>query len=303
MKYFMAGFLIIIVLLEVILRLAFQVDQEVLYIESKEYEYLYQPNQNIKRFGNTFMTNTYAMRSGTIREDAKKILFFGDSVLTGGILSSHADLATTQLQIYLEKELKSKVDILNIASPSWGVDNAFAYLKEYGDFNASAIVLVYSSHDAYDTMTFQKIVGKHPRYPVVQPCCALHSIYRRYILPRISSLFHSQNRDKNTLLQITEAPSFSSGWKNFIIYCQKYKIPLLVVLHPTIDEIEADSYNKNGLEIIHLLQQYQVEYVKELDFKPSTSYYRKDGMGIHYNNEGQEFLLKLLKPLVLDKVK
>ncbi len=303
MRYFIIILIIIIFIFEGVLRFIFHLNQEVLYDESKDYEYLYQPNQNIKRFGNTFITNTHAMRNGALRKDAKKILFFGDSVLTGGIMSSHEDLATTLLQINVEKVLDEKIDILNIASPSWGVDNAFSYLKKHGDFNASTIVLFYSSHDAYDTMTFHKIVGKHPRYPTIQPCCALHSVYRRYIAPHLRNWFKSQSTDKNALLQITTASLFSTGWKDFITYCKTHKIPLIVVLHPTVNEIQAGSYNKNGLEIIELLQKHQVEYIKELDFKPLSSYYREDGMGIHYNNKGQKFLFELLKPIILDKVK
>ena len=87
----------------------------------------------------------------------KRILVFGDSVLNGGSLTDHKKLATTLLEKSLQKSCDPLIRVLNISAGSWGPDNAFSYLKKHGDFNASAIVLFFSSHDAHDNMYHEKI--------------------------------------------------------------------------------------------------------------------------------------------------
>ena len=64
-------------------------------------EYLYAPNQDVRRFGKRFLVNDYSMRSAPLAArkgaDERRVLVFGDSVVNGGNLTDHQDLATTRL--------------------------------------------------------------------------------------------------------------------------------------------------------------------------------------------------------------
>jgi hypothetical protein len=266
------------------------------YIEDDTFEYIYAPDQNITRFNNVIYTNHYSMRSLPLHKNEKRILVFGDSVLNGGNLTSHDKLATTISEKYLQKQDK-KIRILNISAGSWGVDNAFAYMKKYGDFNASAIILYFSSHDAHDNMTFDKVVGKLRNYPDSQPCCALWDGFYRYFLPKIEKIFLSE-KSFSKINKIDTAENFNSGWISFIQYCKQKNIPLYVILHPDRKEFENQEYNKNGKSIISLLKRFNILYKLELS-NNQVKYYRDR---IHYNNEGQKFLSKELIILIQNNI-
>ena len=77
------------------------------------------------------------------------------------------------------------MQMLNISSGSWGPDNCAAYLKEKGTFGAKAMVLVCSSHDAFDIMSHVPVVGIYPEYPDRQYKLAIWEVIDRYLIPRI----------------------------------------------------------------------------------------------------------------------
>ena len=69
-------FLIIIILLisaEIFARFILGLGEEILFIEDEDYEYIYKANQQVVRFGNKFVTNSYSMRNYPLRKNAKKI--------------------------------------------------------------------------------------------------------------------------------------------------------------------------------------------------------------------------------------
>ena len=70
-------------------------------IGDKEIDYLFAPNQECNRFGNSIVYNDFSMRcdftlKGT--NPKRRIFVVGDSVVNGGVLTDHKDLATTILQ-------------------------------------------------------------------------------------------------------------------------------------------------------------------------------------------------------------
>ena len=146
-------------------------------------EYMFQPNQDVQRFGNRILINVYGMR--TLDFPAKKpasefrVLAFGDSVLNGGNLTDHAKLATTLLAERLAAAKGTPVVIGNISAGSWGPGNWLAYAKEYGFFDADVVLLLISSHDAGDNPTFVPLNPKtHPQEP---PVSALLEGVTRYL--------------------------------------------------------------------------------------------------------------------------
>lgn len=279
---------------EIFARYVLGLGQTPTYIENDKFEYIFAPNQHIKRFGNEIIVNEYSMRSSPLRQESKKILIFGDSVLNGGSLTSHQHLATTLLESKIKNNCNRSTQILNISAGSWGPDNAFGYLKEYGDFNTSLIILLFSSHDAYDNMKFEKIIDVEDSYPSHQPYCALWEGFNRYLIPKLKSFISSEKKEFSKIHKIDKGKIFNSGWINFVKYCQTHKIRLVALIHPMQEEITAKEYNKNGIEIINFLKQNKIEYYLELN-ATKKEYYRDS---IHYNNSGQQFLYEELYKIV-----
>jgi hypothetical protein len=152
-----------------------------LYIKSPTYEYIHAPNQSHIIYRNHFDTNAWSMRSKAIdpQKDTTIVVLIGDSVINGGNLTDQDSLASTLLENRLTAIARRNIRVLNISGGSWGPDNAAAYLKEQGLFDADAMVLVCSSHDAYDNMTFTEVVGQHPQFPERQVLLAWQKIGER----------------------------------------------------------------------------------------------------------------------------
>jgi lysophospholipase L1-like esterase len=153
-------------------------------------EYLFKPDQDCRRFGRRIKFNHYSMRSDDFpakKTDPRelRVMMLGDSVINGGALTDQAKLATSMLQERLAADLGRPVVVGNISAGSWGPPNELAYLKRFGLFDADVVVLVLSSHDAFDVPTFQPIVGVNPGWPDRRPVLALWDGFERYLLPRL----------------------------------------------------------------------------------------------------------------------
>ena len=154
-------------------------------------EYLYAPNQDVRRFGKRFFVNDYSMRSAPLAArkgaDERRVLVFGDSVVNGGNLTDHQDLATTRLaHDLLPFAGGNKVVVGNVSAGSWGPGNWLAYSQTYGFFEADVVVLVASSHDVADNPTFAPLDPN--THPTRKPLLALTEGLTRY-LPRYLPAF------------------------------------------------------------------------------------------------------------------
>lgn len=272
--------------LEVICRY-FGLNTYPLYIKSKDYEYALKPNQNTVIYRNKFITNEYFMRSASISsKDTSVILLIGDSVVNGGNLISHENLASTILENELTKVLKRNVRVLNISAKSWGPDNAAAFIKKYGLFNADIIFLIVSSHDAFDTMTFSNIVGVSPDHPDKNTLFATHTllkkIYNRYF--------------PNTINEIPVQKKWNTGFNYFKNISKFNNIPIYVYLHSTKTEQKAHTYENGGKEIIKFCNKHRITVIKGINFE-QEKYYFDD---IHMNDSGQLFLSKILFSYILE---
>ena len=277
-----------------------------LYVSDERFEYIYAPNQEIFRFGNRILINEYGMRSKPIGTENDKItiLKIGDSVINGGAPTDHDSLSTTILEKKLQQQFNKKIRVLNISAGSWGPDNAMAFVKKHGNFNASKIVLVFNSHDLYDIMTFEELVGKNIHYPDRKPAFAIIELYKRYLR---DELFNIENSTSNESIKLdadfhlsTSVQEINPGWFFFPTYCKNNNIELLVILHPTKDELMQKEYNVYGKQIIHILDSLKVSYKLELDYGITEDMYRDK---IHLNNKGQKFLVKLIYPELVDHIK
>ena len=272
------------------------------YVESKEFEYIYAPNQHIKRFGNRIITNEYSMRSLPLSgKDKIRILKFGDSIINGGSQTDNDSLASTILEDELTEQFHSSIRVLNVGANSWGPDNAFAYLNKYGNFNASMIVLVFSSHDLYDNMHHQKVVGVHPAWPKEQPFSAVTDGFFKYLIPWIKSqMIKDYNKYSYLGGDIKSASKINSGWYDFINYCKDKNIELLVYLHAERTEALNKKYNSMGEKIIQMLNSDKVKHILGIDHTLDETYYRDF---IHLNNKGQKKLAEALEPEIKVHIK
>ena len=279
-----------------------------LYVSDSNFEYVLAPNQYRYRFQNLVKTNKFSMRSEPINAtDTTVVLLIGDSVINGGNPTDHDDLASTILEKQLSEYYKKTVRVLNVSAGSWGPDNAFAFLKQKGFFGADLLCLVTSSHDAYDNMSHQPVVGINPNYPDKQYSFALYELWHRYVYQLF--IYHYVEvplKEKlGPLLQ--RAPgdvihkfgtTFNPGFQQLADTTKAMKIPFLIYLHPELPELRAGKYDAQGQEIIAFARKNHLFLLQELALKPSEDLFRNPTFdSIHYNERGQAFMARQLFPI------
>lgn len=277
---------------ELVLRYVFGFCDALLYRQSDKYEYIAQPNQDRHRFGAYIHYNSFSQRNGEPDSTKLRVLGLGDSVLFGGTWMDQDSLASTLFSD------ETGTQMLNISSGSWGPDNCAAYLKEKGTFGASAMILVCSSHDAYDVMTYVPVVGVVPTYPDRQYKLAWAELIDRYLVPGIRMMFGKtevkldpdeqvvkNSEFKNTVRQ--KSSSFNNGFVQLLDISQKKNIPMAIYLHAERDEIKAGLYNEMGQKIIEWAAEHDVCLIEGLRAGETENMYHDK---IHFNEAGQRFL-------------
>lgn len=240
-------FVLFLVVCEFILRFAFGFCDALLYRESAKYEYIAQPNQDRHRFGAYIHYNSYSQRNGEPDSTKVRVLGLGDSVIFGGTWMDQDSLAST---LFSEE---TGIQMLNISAGSWGPDNCAAYLKEKGTFGASAMILVCSSHDAYDVMSHMPVVGIYPNYPDKQYSLAWMELIDRYLMPRVKMFFVKKtflDPDASVVASakgksvIKKSMKFNPGFSQLKTIADSLHIPFSIYLHAEKGELEAGKYNE-----------------------------------------------------------
>lgn len=269
-----------------------------------EIEYLYQPSQDLKRFGNHVKYNAYSMRSDDFTEkksnpDEYRIMLLGDSVVNGGALTDQADLASELLIKSLGAAMSRPVTVGNISSGSWGPANLLAYVEKYGFFDADLVVLVLSSHDAADTPTFEPIVGVSSSYPDRTPILALEEAVTRY-LPRYLPSFGSG--ESGDLMGDPEVEDAAIEDLDALLQAIKTKgIPVVLLQHNEMSEMQgqilpgkqliADAAKRADVTVMDMAQHF-AKAIEE-----GQSLYRDN---IHPNANGQRVMAKAIEEAVRD---
>jgi hypothetical protein len=186
----------------------------------------------------------------------------------------------------LNREERQDVQVLNISYGSWGPDNCFAFMQAHGDFDADMIVLVVSSHDAYDNMTFEKVIDLLPSYPSRQYTLAMYELWDRYLLP------HLLNIRKEEKDPMKNGEIFNPGFQCFCDYTKKKNIPLCIYLHPSRTELANRKYDNQGNEIVRFCTENEVPLLCGLAYEEDSGY--RDN--IHLNERGQRILATTLQP-------
>ena len=289
---------VIFVVCELVLRVCLGFCDALLYQSSDKYEYVSQPNQNRKRFGNHLLVNSFSQRSEEPDSTKVRVLGLGDSILFGGSWIDHDSLATT----LFSKE--TGMQMLNISCHSWGPNNSAAYLKEQGEFGAQAMVLVCSSHDAVDKMTFVPVVGVLRGYPKKQYKLAIYELFDRYLIPYFKSITLIKQHKKtdsgvvNNVKEqqaIKKSPDFVSGFDELKQIADSLEIPMYVYLHAERYEIENKQFSDLGQRIILWADSANVPLIDGIKEGENIELYHDM---IHFNNRGQRHLANVLKKYV-----
>jgi len=296
------GALAVVAITEAILRLGFGFCNALLYQSSDQYEYIAQPNQERRRFGARLMTNSYSQRSEEPDSTRTIVLGLGDSVIFGGGWMDHDSLATTLFST------ETGMQMLNISCGSWGPDNSVAYLREKGTFGAKAMVLVCSSHDAYDAMTFAPVVGVWPNYPNKQYKLAIWELIDRYVIPYIKTKTKTKryvdvtnkNKNKNNNVHedsqvIQKSPYFVKGFDDLKQMADSLQIPLYIYLHAEQGELKRQCYNEMGQQIVLWADSAQVTLINGIKEGERIDMYHDI---IHFNEKGQRHLADVMKKYV-----
>lgn len=284
---------------ELFFRYYFGFCDALLYQSSDKYEYIVQPSQNRYRFGAHIQSNSYSQRNEEPDSIKIKILGLGDSVLFGGTWMDQDSLATTLFS------QETGMQMLNISAGSWGPDNCAAYLKEKGTFNAQAMILVCSSHDAYDIMSFFPVVGNFPTYPDKQYSLAICELIDRYLIPRWKMLFAKYSAKLDPDAAVVKAAQHTSVAKKSVIFdpgfdqlkviADSLHIPFGIYLHAETGELQRGTYNEMGQQICQWAETNHVALMKGLENGEKAEMYKDI---IHFNEKGQRHLADCLKKMV-----
>lgn len=290
---------ILIALLELTLRFVFGFCDAVLYQSSPAYEYIAQPNQHRYRFFSHIDYNSYSQRSEEPDSTKTIVLGLGDSVIFGGTMLDQDSVATT----LFSKE--TGMQMLNISSGSWGPDNCAAYLKEKGTFGAKAMVLVCSSHDAFDVMSHVPVVGIYPNYPDKQYKLAIWEVIDRYLMPRIKVYFRGKqllDPDAQVVEKVksdegvaNKALNFDPGFDQLLQISEGKHIPFFIYLHPEVGEVMSRKYKEGGLMIMEWAKTHHIKLIDGLNEGVTVDMYRDV---IHLNEKGQRNLANSLKKMI-----
>ena len=170
-------------------------------IPDAEIDYLFAPNQDCNRFGNRIVYNNLSMRCDfDVDENCRtsRVYVVGDSVVNGGVLTDHEDLATTLLQ-----RERPSVQVCHVSAGSWGPGNYAAYFRRHPGLRGGTLVVEVNSHDLWEDDPKEskgQIVGKDVAFPGCKPWCALWDGFHRYFLPRVRSWLHM--RQVNTKVDV-----------------------------------------------------------------------------------------------------
>ena len=290
---------VLFIAIEIVLRFCFGFCDAVLYQSSPAYEYIALPNQHRYRFFSHIDNNSFSQRSEEPDSTKTIVLGLGDSVIFGGTMLDQDSIATT----LFSKE--TGMQMLNISSGSWGPDNCAAYLKEKGTFGAKAMVLVCSSHDAFDVMSHIPVVGIYPNYPDKQYKLAIWEVVDRYLMPRIKVYFRGKqllDPDAQVVEKVksdegvaNKALNFDPGFDQLLQISEEKHIPFFIYLHPEVGEVMSRKYKEGGLMIMEWAKTHHIKLIDGLNEGVTVDMYRDV---IHLNEKGQRNLANSLKKMI-----
>lgn len=296
-RFFVFSLLAVVVCLlatELSLRFFLGLGSPALTIVDPQTEYMFAPNQRVKRFGNEQNYNEFSMRSGPIpsKESSNITLVFGDSVVNGGNLTDQKSLATS--------ELTSGSNYFgNVSAGSWGPSNILGWISKFGFHGASTAVFVFSSHDLKDAPTCEPL--DQTSHPVEPPSLAIfEAVYRyapRYLPPQISTpIIKALTPRRGPKPPCAASTAAGETYLNEILRkTEESNVKVCLIQHLTQTEL-SQGPSEDAKALRDVFQSRAVPVLQLTDFmakesKDQKKFYRDD---IHINAEGQHQLAKAI---------
>ncbi|MBL7964349.1 MAG: hypothetical protein JNM31_10965 [Flavobacteriales bacterium] len=276
------GTLFLLLLAELALR-AWGMRRYPLYRTDARYEYFTLPDQDC-HFGRIrYSTNAEGMRSPKVGpKRRKRVLVVGDSVINGGYQTTQDSLATRRVEREWPDSLGPAPEVINLSAGSWGAGNVAAFLQAHGTFDADLVVAVFSSHDAFDHMTFEPVVGVHPSYPDHKPASAVAFLLRKWFYAH----FPPAPPTKERILD--------HGWQALVLQTRAKELPMVVLLHPERHELAMGAYDDRGRTLRDSLSGWGIPLLPMIGRMDPALYTDR----IHLNNAGQHQLAVLLTEVI-----
>ena len=197
-------------------------------------EYMFAPNQDVSRFGNRQLYNEYGMRSPSLRDvdHGRRILVLGDSVINGGNLTDHQDLATTLAT-------DEGTFYGNVSAGMWGPANMRGWLERFGLLGSDTVILVLNSDDLNDVPTFSPLDPQ--THPKVRPTSALLEGIQKYLplyLPLAMGKIIQPHQNQIT----DQRPSASEGSDEITKLIDRVRrdgAKLCLIQHLTLQELRS----------------------------------------------------------------
>ncbi|MEB3882791.1 SGNH/GDSL hydrolase family protein [Lyngbya sp. CCY1209] len=179
------GVLGAIALLEIGLRLLFGFGNPPIYKADEKIGYLLAPSQRTRRMGNRVEINEYSMRGSSLRPapdpDTLRVMVLGDSIVNGGWWTDQDETIPAMMASLSQKRQKGEaVEVLNASANSWGPPNQLAYVRQFGLFDASTVVLVINTDDLFSKPPDPSVVGRDRNYPDRKPPLAIVEVFDRF---------------------------------------------------------------------------------------------------------------------------
>lgn len=315
-KYWIPGsVLAVFVGIEVILRVAFGLGNPILVQADSFTGYRFQPNQKLLRLGKKIQYNQYSQRSEpiTLKKPPTKlrILMIGDSVLNGG---NPIDQSQTITELFEAKLSASgyPAEVLNASAGSWGIGNSWGYLREFGTFNADAVILQIGTHDLTQPTSTSAVVGHHPAFSTHPPLLAIQDAWSRYVWPQLVGKlgYILPNGDfGSSSISLTPEQQFRQNMqhlKEIITLVRGKKIPVFVLFTPNRDDllprVNAPNYKSEFFRLLNSLQIPIIDTHTSWSTLPPTtleSYFRDY---VHLTVQGNQAIAQnLFKQLCLPR--
>lgn len=245
---------------EISLRLAFGLGTPVLVQTDPQTGYRFKPNQNIIRFGKKVQYNQYSQRSEPITPQKPpgklRILMIGDSVLNGG---NPTDQSQTITELF-EAKLGEKAEILNASAGSWGIGNQLGYLREFGTFNADAVILQIGTHDLTQPTSNSAGIAFHPAYPTHPPLLAIQDAWTRYLWPTLAGKLGLGSSGAD----FSASPTSTNPDKQFKQNMEVFKETVKLVKSKKIPVFVLFTPNRDDLLPKHNVPKYKSEFLRLL---------------------------------------
>jgi len=257
------AFMVLAVAAEFSLRSLFGLGSPSLAVADPDVGYYFAANQSLRRFGNTIAYNEYHMRSEPLKANPSyRILMVGDSVTNGGALTDQKDTIPEILEQKLNERMGSEGEVLSASAGNWGLENECQYLRKFGTFNASLIILQVDRNDLYEAKAGSDVVGTED-FPAVNPPAAISEFLGRYVFHRV---FQEAPKESGAGVYQSRVLANIDCVRGIASLAKEKNVTLMVLFVPGREEI-GGGRNPEENRLFLLLEENNVSYVDLLDTK------------------------------------